>query len=152
MNHGAQVFNPTRYSESDGHLSAIQKLLELQHTLGDNVFQSEYQMAPVSLKFALPITPEMVASRKSTLRELQIPEENVQFVCAATDLNVSKYLTSVIMVFMRNQTSVVIWHKFKKCRIPANIPPEDYTSRLYQLLGEHGRELKKVCQDSGINL
>ena len=109
-------------------------------------------MAPVSLKFALPITPELVASRKSTLRELQIPDENVQFVCAATDLNVSKYLTSVIMVFMRNQTSVVIWHKFKKCRIPANIPPEDYTSRLYQLLGEHGRELKKVCQDSGINL
>ena len=70
MNDGAEVFNPTRFSKKDGHLSAIQKLLEIQHTLGDNVFQSEYQMSPVSLKFALPITPELVASRTSTLREL----------------------------------------------------------------------------------
>jgi hypothetical protein len=56
------------------------------------------------------------------------------------------------MVFLRNQTSIVIWHKFKKCRIPANIPPEDYTQRLYQLLAEHGREIRQVCDKAGIRL
>ena len=144
MNEGSQVFNPYRFSKEDGHHSTIQKLLELKHTIGDSAFMSEYQMSPVSMKFALPITPELVASRKSTLRELEIPKENVQFVCAASDLNVAHYITTVIMVFMRNHTSVVIWRKFKKCHIPANIPPEDYTNRLYQLLAEHGRELKSL--------
>ena len=42
MNAGADVFNPKRYSEEDGHLSAIQKLLELQHQIGDAAFQSEF--------------------------------------------------------------------------------------------------------------
>ena len=67
-------------------------------------------------------------------------------------MNVSQYITTVIMVFLRNQTSIVIWHKFKKCRIPANIPPEDYTQRLYQLLAEHGREIRQVCDKAGIRL
>ena len=57
MNEGAEVFSPTRYSEKDGHISAIQKLLELKFQIGDNAFMSEYQMTPVALKFALPITP-----------------------------------------------------------------------------------------------
>lgn len=144
MDDGAVVFNPQRFSVADGHISAIQKLMELRHQIGDDAFMAEYQQSPVSLTFSLPITPEIVASRKSTLRELEIPKENVQFVCAASDLNVSQYITTVVMVFMRNHTSVIIWRKFKKCHIPANIPPEDYTSRLYQLLSEHGRELKAL--------
>lgn len=147
MDEGSSVFNPTRYSEKDGHISAIQKLLELQHTLGDSVFMSEYQMSPQQLKFALPITPTLVASRISTLKELEIPEEGVQFICAATDVNASKYLTTVIMAFMNNQTSVVVWHKFRKCGIPVNIPEQDYYQRVYNLLAEHGRELKKLADE-----
>ena len=42
MDEGAEVFNPQRYSEKDGHISAIQKLLEVQHMIGDDAFQSEY--------------------------------------------------------------------------------------------------------------
>lgn len=101
-------------------------------------------MNPIQLQSSLPITPSIVASRKSTLRELEIPEENVQWVCASTDLNLSKYLTTTVMVFLRNHTSVVIYHKFRKCHIPANIPEEDYYNRVYNLLGEHGRELSKL--------
>ena len=102
MDSGSDVFNPTRYSEKDGHISAIQKLLEIQHSLGDSVFMSEYQMSPQQLQFALPITPKLVASRVSTLKELEIPTEGVQYICAASDLNLAKYITTVIMVFMRD--------------------------------------------------
>ena len=38
MDDGVKVFNPMRYSEKDGHLSAIQKLLELKHTIGEFAF------------------------------------------------------------------------------------------------------------------
>lgn len=147
MDEGSRVFNPSRFSEKDGHISAIQKLLELQHTLGENVFMSEYQMSPRAMQFALPITPKLVASRVSNLRELEIPSEGVQYICAATDVNASKWLTTVIMAFTRKQTAHIIWHKFKKCHIPANIPEHDYYQRLYNLLGEHGRELKKIADE-----
>jgi len=126
MNQDAEVFNPSRYSEKDGHMSAIQKLLELKFQLGEDAFMSEYQMTPVEIKFALPITPSLVASRVSTLRELEIPQDNVQFVCASSDLNLSKYITTTIVVYMRDQTAVCIWRKFRKCNIPVNIPEQDY--------------------------
>lgn len=38
MDEGAEVFNPSRYTASDGHISAIQKLLELKHQIGDAAF------------------------------------------------------------------------------------------------------------------
>lgn len=50
----------------------------------------------------MPITPEIVASRKSELKELEIPQQNVNMVIASTDCNLSKYLTTTIVVFMRD--------------------------------------------------
>ena len=44
MDDGAEVFNPTRYSEKDGHISALQKMLELRHMIGNAAFAAEYQM------------------------------------------------------------------------------------------------------------
>ena len=43
MNEGAEVFNPNRFSKEDGHLSAIQKMMELKHMLGEAAFMAEYQ-------------------------------------------------------------------------------------------------------------
>ena len=144
MDEGVSVFNPTRYSERDGHRSMIQKLLELRHTLGDNAFLSEYQMEPVQVRYALPINPSLVASRVSPLRELEVPAENVQFVCASSDLNLSKYITTTIVVYLRDQTAVCIYRAFRKCNVPVNIPEQDYYQRVYNLLAEHGKELKAL--------
>lgn len=83
-------------------------------------------------------------ARLSSLSELEIPQQDVRLVVASSDLNVSKYITTVIMVFMRNGSSVVIWRKFKKCSINANVPPEEYDRQLYNLLSEHGMELKNL--------
>lgn len=38
MDEGAETFNDQRYSEKDGHISAVQKLLEIQHVIGDAAF------------------------------------------------------------------------------------------------------------------
>lgn len=46
MDEGAVLFNPTRFCREDGHISALQKLLELKHTIGESAFASEYQMKP----------------------------------------------------------------------------------------------------------
>lgn len=102
MDDGAEVFNPSRYSEADGHISMLQKLLEIKNQIGEQAWSAEYMMNPKALQFALPITPKIVASRLSNLKELEVPQEGVQYVCAASDLNLSKYITTVIMVFMRD--------------------------------------------------
>ena len=101
-------------------------------------------MNPIQTEVALPITPEIVASRKSELKELEIPQQNVNMVIASTDCNLSKYLTTTIVVFMHDQTAVVIWHKFRKCSIPINIPEQDYYQRVYNLLSQHGQELRAL--------
>ena len=82
--------------------------------------------------------------KKSVLPELTIPSDNVQWICASSDLNLSKYITTTITLFLNNHTAVVIYHKFRKCRIPVNIPEQDYYNRVYDLLSKHGRELKKL--------
>lgn len=102
MDEGSEVFNPTRFSIKDGHISMIQKLLELRHQIGDNSFSSEYQMNPKQMSFALNISPKTVASRRCGLGKLEIPENNVVWICASSDLNMSKYITTTITVFMRD--------------------------------------------------
>lgn len=144
MNEGSQVFNPGRFSKVDGHISAIQKLLEMKNEIGEGAFESEYQMNPRQMEFSLPITPTIVQSRKSIFNELQIPDENVQWVCASSDLNLAKYITTTILVFLNNQTAVVIYHKFRKCHIPINIPEQEYYNRVYDVLSKHGKELKSL--------
>lgn len=63
---------------------------------------------------------------------------------ASSDLNLSKYITTTIVVFLNNQTAMVIYHKFRKCCIPINIPEQEYYKRVYELLGKHGKELKAL--------
>lgn len=59
-------------------------------------------MRPAQLQFTLPISPDLVASRKSNLKMLEVPVDNVNAVVASTDLNLSFALTTTITVFMRD--------------------------------------------------
>lgn len=144
MNEGSEVFNPARFCKEDGHISAIQKLLEIKNTIGEAPFASEYQMCPLKLKVALPITPDIVASRISDLRELEVPSENVRLVVASSDLNISKYITTVILACMRDGSYVVIYREFYKTSIQANVPPEEYDRQLYNTLSDLGNHLKSL--------
>ena len=83
---------------------------------------------------------------------MEIPSQGVQFICASSDLNLSKWITTTIVAFKNDHTATIIWHKFRKCRIPANIPEEDYYRRVYNLLAEHGRELKKLADEHNIKI
>jgi hypothetical protein len=105
---------------------------------------SEYQMTPEQMTFAIPISPDLVASRKSSLKMLEVPKENVNAVVASTDLNLSFALTTTITVFMRDQTSVVIYHKFRKSSVHVNVPEQEYYKQVYELLAQHGQELKSL--------
>ncbi len=144
MNEGAEVFNPKRFAKEDGHISSLQKLLEIRHVIGFSAFQAEYQQNPVEMSTSLPITAAIVNARVGDYKELEVPSENVRYVCASTDLNPSKYFTTVIAVFMRDGTCRIIWHKFTPTKIKATLTEQEYYSKVYEALAALGKELKAI--------
>ena len=74
MDEGSEVFNPRRFSAKDGHISAIQKLLEIQHVIGKSAFAAEYQMQPVKSSYALDLSPNVVVTRTNKLHRNIVAE------------------------------------------------------------------------------
>lgn len=145
MDEGSEVFNPSRFSSKDGHISAIQKLMELRHQIG-KAFDAEYQMQPRRYTCALDITPRQVAHNLNGLQEGETPE-GTTLVIASSDLNLSYAVTSVIIAFRPDMTAHVIWHGISKCRLDYKANDAEFSRALYDILEKEGRKLKGVCPD-----
>lgn len=133
MDSGAELFNDTRFSLKDGHISAIQKLLEIQHMIGEAAFQSEYQMKPKAYTFSIDISPKIVTSKINTFKPLEVPD-GFQLVAAATDLNTSYAVTTAIVAFKTDMTAVVVHHHIMPCNIDQKLNDTAYSQAIYELL------------------
>lgn len=98
-------------------------------------------MKPKKLSFALDISAKNVLQRIGQNPQLVVPEGYL-FVAAATDLNVSYAMTTSIIAFKRDLTSVVLYHGVKKVHIDQKLNDTDYNQRVYNKLIELGTELK----------
>ena len=133
MDEGASVFNPYRFSAKDGHISAIQKLLEIEHTIGNAAFQSEYQMSPVKHSYSIDITPNKVMQKISQEKELEIPDGYL-FVAGSIDLNTSYAATALLVAFKPDTTSQVIWHDTFDMKIDQKLPDMAYNAAVHSKL------------------
>lgn len=133
MDDGAEVFNPYRFSLKDGHISAIQKLLEIQHVIGNAAFQSEYQMSPVKNTYSIDISPNKVLTKISNHKECEIPDGHV-FVAGAIDLNTSYAATAALVAFKPDTTSTVIWHETFPINIDQKLPDAAYNAAVHEVL------------------
>lgn len=143
MDEGSETFNPTRFSTSDGHISMIQKLLEMRNMMTANQFSCEYLCKPIKYSFTLDVTPQIVLSRMNTNEMLEVPN-GFTHVFASSDLNLSESIHTVICAFRPDQTSQVIFHMVKPCNIDFKLNETEFNKRVYNLLAEHGRELKAL--------
>lgn len=125
MDEGAEVFNPTRFSPKDGHISALQKMLELRHMIGNAAFAAEYQMQPMKYSFSLDITPKIVMKRTNQFKRYEIPDGYI-FVAASTDLNLSYAMTTTIVAFKSDMTAVVIDHFITPVNIDQKLTESEY--------------------------
>ena len=141
MDEGAEVFNPKAFKKSDGHISAIQALLEKRHLIGDDAFAAEMQMRPRQQSFALNISPKGVLGNISGNPKSEVPDGYV-FVAAATDLNVSYAASTVVTAFKPDMTSIVLAHFLVKCHIDQLLPETQYNQAVYKLLSDVGQKLK----------
>lgn len=143
MDEGAEVFNPSRFLRSDGHITALQALLEKQHVIGEAAFSAEMQMKPKRYSFQIDITPKVVASRAGLKKRLEVPEGYV-VVAAATDLNVSYAATTTITAFKPDMTSHVLYHEITPSRIDSKLNDTEYNQKVFALLVKVGSTLKQL--------
>lgn len=143
MDEGAELFSE-RFNPKDGHISGLQAIMDKLHLIGERAFFAEYEMKPVRLESALDITPDIVSSRQGSYNPLECPRNGLQFICASTDINASKWLTTVVMAFLRDGTARILWHKWTKCHIPQTLTPEEYGRELYEELSKLGKELRSL--------
>lgn len=143
MDEGAVVFNPTRFKKSDGHISALQSLLEKRHMIGDSAFSAEFQMKPKRYSFHLDISPKTVLTRTTQNEKLVVPDGYV-FVSASTDLNVSYAATTVVTAFKPDMTAHVLYHHITRSRIDSLLNDTEYNQKVYALLTKIGQSLKNL--------
>ena len=133
MEDGCEVFNPYRFSAKDGHISAIQKMLETQHVIGNAAFQSEYQMSPVKHSYSIDITPTKVVAKITKDKLLEVPDGHV-FVAGAIDLNTSYAATAALVAFKPDTTSQVIWHQTFDMKVDQKLPDMAYNAAVHDKL------------------
>ena len=143
MDEGAEVFNPYRFSERDGHISAIQKLLEIQHVIGNAAFQSEYQMSPVKNTYSIDISPNKVLAKISEHRECEIPDGYL-FTAGAIDLNVSYAASAALVAFKPDTTAQVIWHQTFPVNIDQKLPDAAYNAQVHGFLTQVCSAMKSL--------
>lgn len=132
MDEWAELFS-TRYNPEDGHISALQSLLEKRHLIGKAAFASEMQMSPQRESFALDISPADVAKVIGSHPRATIPD-GYRLTVAAVDLNVSHALTLVLKSFKPDMSSVVLIHKIFPASIPTTLSDAEYSSRVTSAL------------------
>ena len=165
MDKGAVVLNPNRFKESDGHISALQALMDKFHQIGEGPFYCEYQMIPKQISLALDNNPKKVLKTiNPQIIKNEIPD-GYTYCCGALDLNTSYGGTYVICCFKPDSTCTVIRHKINQMNIDQQLVDVQYDravfteiSKIMKRISElglrinafgidaNGRNLKGVCE------
>lgn len=154
MDEGAEVLNPDFYDRAT-ESSGLEHAMALRFSVGEEAFQSEFQMRPKRRRDTFSISAPLVASRvRPGVPEFFVPPESV-FVCAATDLNPAYGFSSAIVAFDKSQTGFVPWYEvFRQPPIPIadEIPDKLRNQLLTQALVAQGKQLATICRTHGIAL
>ena len=143
MDKGAEVLNPKRFKESDGHISALQALLEKQHQIGYDAFACEYQMCPRRVDTLLDITTKKIIEKIDPNVKYKVVPAGYIHVFASLDLNTSFGITSTVCAFKTDGSCAVLRNRVYKCNIDQQLTDVQYNQQLYVKLTEVGKSLKE---------
>ncbi len=136
-----------RYDKGRGEPDAMYSAMRERYDKGADVFSRAQQNDPLKRGVTLyTLTPEIVQSR-ATDRAAGVVPDWAQTVVAATDVNMSYALSSVIVAFGRDQTAAVAWYGlYEKPPLPIRNEETEIEQRrkLYDALAKHGREIASL--------
>lgn len=152
MDAGADVLDDTNFSAADGHVSAVQKLMDRLHEVGESAFACEMQMSPKVDSAGLVITPrDVAAASRECYERLSVPS-GYSAVYASSDLNLSYAITTVVKAYARDGSKVVIYHETHPCKVDAKLSPAAYYNEVTEILVSYGRHLAELTEGAGITL
>ena len=113
--------------------------------MGHDAFMSERQQSPEAQAYSIyALTPELIQSRADDECAWGIVPDWAIKTVAATDVNRSYALTTVVVAFGANQRAAVVWYglyKNKKFLCTKNTTPAEQRKRIYEGLAAHGIEI-----------
>jgi len=110
--------------------------------MGPEAFAAESQQMPLERTHTLyALTPQLVQSRvDKNMPPGQLPEW-AEIVIAATDINPSYALTSVVVAFGANQRAAVVWYGLHPMSVPKEATQAVLNKTVHDALSNHGRTL-----------
>jgi hypothetical protein len=142
MDKGAVVSWPERVR--DGELSALHTAENLLIETGDQ-FWAEYQNDPKARSETVyTLTPELIRSREQPDRKPGVVPDWSQSVFAATDVNPSYALSTVVAAFGANQVAAVLWYGlYRSAPLPVPKEATEIEKRriIYEALAAHGKQI-----------
>ena len=142
---GMKVSWAERYDQERGDPDALYSAMVDFYEIGEEAFASEHQNSPLKKGVSLyELTPQIIESRTDQDRLPNAVPSWAHLVIAATDVNPSYALTSVVVAFGRDQVAAVLWYGlYNKAPLPVTkeMPPAVARKVIYEALAKHGREL-----------
>jgi hypothetical protein len=138
---GMAVSWPERYDRKRGDPDALYAAMWDYYDKGPDVFARGQQNQPLKRQHSIYLlTPEIVQSRAQDRAPGVVPDW-AQVVVAATDINPSYALTSVVVAFGANQTAAVVWYGLHRMEVGKEATEIERRRIIYEHLAAHGREL-----------
>jgi len=125
-------------------ITAAHAVMREYYTMGNEAFMAERQQQPVDpIESTAPyvLTPEIVLSRTDKSRPAQVVPDWAQIIIAATDVNRSYALTTVVVAFGAHQTAAVLWYGIHKMHVAKESTEIERRRIIYEELAKHGREI-----------
>ena len=143
MDEGSEVLNPKRYKKSDGHISALQALMEKKHQIGDSAFFSEFQMEPKKFDYVVDITPRKIFLKNNKSVHSKTIPDGFLTTYLTMDLNTSYGITYNIVTYKPDSTCIVICHEIYKCQIDQALNELQYNQAVYNKISECIKHIQK---------
>jgi hypothetical protein len=146
---GMAVSWKERYHASDGvrvgDPDAIYSAMWDYYDLGAMAFMAERQNQPIKEGVTLyTLTPKVICSRVDTNRKPgEVPDWS-QMVIAASDVNPSYAISTVIAAFGQDQRSAVLWYGTQSLSVDSESPDAQKQKEIMHQLEIHGRNIASL--------
>lgn len=137
---GAVPADPLAYDKSS-EVDAIHHALLKYASSGRDAFYAEFQLTVKREEHAFVLTPDTVLSRVRKGVEMRTIPDGTVLVVAATDINPSYALSTLVCAFDVKLTGFIPLYRIEPIRIDNFTNDTEFSARLFDALSRHARDI-----------
>ena len=122
-------------------VDAIHHALVKYASSGRDAFYAEYQLIVKREEHVFVLTPDLVLSRVRRGTEMRTIPDGTVLVAAATDINPSYALSTVVCAFDVKLTNFVTLYRVEPIKIAGFLNDTEFSARLFDALSRHAHDL-----------